>query len=272
MSGITLTLTEEGHHSESLPVRATSYDVENFISLCLIECDIKLRKIQSDQIQCPLQIFDASCLQSGKFIAPAVSKVIVKQKRYVYKTIDGPSYEPRATQDILYEIHALARFYGQPNIAQIVGLVVSGNPYQTYPSNNMPRVWRALRQLHEEKRSHLDVKPSNIVLDPEGNAFLIDIGGGSYTLDWLSPGMRLFLEQNYEQTPANAYLCAQIGTDTWAYGKLLSVIAKKSGPSLAFEELRKAGSDLAKSDLESRIDLSAALEKLELYGKKRRYR
>lgn len=198
------------------------------------------------------------------------------------------------------EIYTLVQFHGQPNIAQIVGLAVSGNPYQTNPSNSMPQVikgflleyypgesleqviyegtgtndlsplrWaiqvgRALRQLHEKKRSHLDVKPSNIVLDAEGNAFLIDIGGaGSYTSDWLSPEMRLFLEQNYAQTPVNADFCAQIATDAWAYGKVLSVIAKESGPELVREKLREVGNDLTKAELESRIDIGAALEYLE---------
>ncbi|KAJ5921425.1 hypothetical protein N7466_009751 [Penicillium verhagenii] len=274
VSGITLTLTEESHHS--LPIQAMSHDAGNFY---LAVSDRMRYKVEEDpnrviyphvsQIQYCLRTFDISCLHSGDFIAPAVSAVIVEEKKYAYKIIDRPLYEPRDTQDILDEIYALAQFHGQPNIAQIVGLVVSGNPYQTNPSNNMPRVGRALRQLHEKKRSHLDVKPSNIVLDAEGNAFLIDIGGaGSYTWDWLSPEMRLFLEQNYDQTPVNADFCVQIATDSWAYGKVLSVIAKESGPDLVHEKLREVGYDLTKAALESRIDIGAALEYLETIGEK----
>ncbi|KAJ5106867.1 hypothetical protein N7456_003542 [Penicillium angulare] len=214
LSGITLTLTEESHHS--LPIQVTSHDAENFY---LAVSHRMLYKIEEDpkrviypsfgQIQCCLRTFDASCLQSGDFIAPAVSAVIVEGKKYAFKTIDRPLYEPRDTQDILDEIHALAQFHGQPHIAQIVGLVVSGNPYQTNPSENMPQVikgfllefypggsleqvicggtgtndlsplrWaiqvgRALRQLHEKKRSHLDVKLSNVVDDNNNNAYAI---------------------------------------------------------------------------------------------------
>ncbi|KAJ5106644.1 hypothetical protein N7456_003319 [Penicillium angulare] len=305
LSRITLTLTEESHNS--IPIQATVQDTENlFIAVCHrmryeIEEDPKrviypnVEKIQG------LRLFDASCLQIGEILAPTVYTAIVEQRKYAYKKIDRPLYEPEDTQGILFEIDALMHCRGQPNIAQIIGLVVSENPYKTSPYNNMPQVirgfllqyyprgsleqminegittsdlsllrcalqvGRALIQLHKSERTHLDMKPSNVVLDAQGNAFLIDIGGaGSYTWDWLSPEMGQFLEQNSDKTPANARLSARVATDSWAYGQILSVIAERSGNNTVREKLQEVGASLTKTILEASISLTAALEKLQI--------
>lgn len=91
--------------------------------------------------------------------------------------------------------------------------------------------------------------------------------------------MRLFVEQNENQMPANADLCAQIATDSWADGKVLSLIAKESCLGLVGEKLRELGNYLTNAGLESRIDMGAALDHLETMeilhrknGKRCRYR
>lgn len=43
-------------------------------------------------------------------------------------------------------------------------------------SNILPQVLLALKAIHEEGIWHLDIKPSNIMLDKKGNAILIDFG------------------------------------------------------------------------------------------------
>lgn len=221
----------------------------------------------------------------------------MEHRKFIYKTIDRPIYEPRDTEDIISEINALAQFCEEPNIAQLVGLVESENPYKTSPSSKMLRVvtgflleyyskgsldhitseeiavteylkmqWamqvgKALNLLHTKGRSHLDIKPSNVVLDSERNAFLIDIGGaGYYTWEWLSPEMQVYMEENTEKTPADACLDAQIATDCWAYEKLLFFIATECSPGGAIsDELRAFGDDLTKSRPETRATPSNTL-------------
>ena len=76
------------------------------------------------------------------------------------------------------------------------------------------------------------------------------------------------MNRHYDQSPADAYLYAQIATDSWAYGKLLSVIAKKSGPGLVREKLQEVCDDSTKAEWESRIGMGAALEYLETVWEK----
>lgn len=244
-----------------------------------------------------LRSFDAGCLQNPEMIAPAVSTITLNHQKLIYKTIDRPIYESRDTKDIINEINALTQFRGAPNIAQLVGLVESENPYKTSLSSKMPRVitgflleyysggsldgitsegiavtdrlriqWaiqvgKALELLHTKERAHLDIKPSNVVLDSEQNAFLIDIGGsGCYTWEWLSPEMQVYMEENTEKTPADAALDVQVATDCWAYGKLLSFIATIYSPGGTMsDELRVIGDNLTKSTPETRTSLSKSL-------------
>ncbi|KAJ5721597.1 uncharacterized protein N7483_009531, partial [Penicillium malachiteum] len=84
-----------------------------------------------------LRTFDASCLQKTKFVAPTVSTVTFEQQKFAYKTIDPSVYEPGDTQNILYEIDALSQLRGHSDIAQLLGVVVSENPYKTNPSNEI---------------------------------------------------------------------------------------------------------------------------------------
>lgn len=216
-----------------------------------------------DRNQC-LPTFKASCLQIVEAIAPTVSTVLFKQQKFAYKMIDRPIYEPEDTEHILNEIDALTQLRGEPNIAQLVGLVISENPYKTRPSTDMPtvitrflleyysggsleemtegsevqhgflpvqlalQIGRALESLHKRGRSHLDVKPSNIVFDARKNAILIDISGtGGYVWEWLSPEMQMFTEQNIEISLPNTSFEARVASDSWAYGRLLSKIAER---------------------------------------------
>jgi serine/threonine protein kinase len=244
--------------------------------------------------------FEASCLQNAEFLAPTVFTVLFKQRKFAYKTIDRPIYEPGDTEHIMNEIDALAQFRGQPNIAQLVGLVASENPYKTCSSTKLPAVvtgflleyytggslersinedemrndslpirWAiqigtALESLHTSGRTHLDIKPSNIVLDANKNAILIDISGtGGYLWEWLSPEMQILIQQNIDITPANMPFGVRVATDCWAYGRLLSTIAEKCPPGGTGEKLRFIGEALNKAAPESRISLCDALAQLE---------
>ena len=200
--------------------------------------------------------------RAGDLGPPSIfGRITIDSTQVCLQTIDRPICEPRDTNHILDEIDALAQLRGQPNIAQLVGLVVSENPYKTCPSTDMPaliigflleyypggsleqiieeaevqngslplqwalQIGRALESLHKRGRSHLDVKPSNIVFDARKNAILIDISGtGGYMWEWLSPEMQMLIQQDCEIAPANASFEARIASDCWLmedYSRLL---------------------------------------------------
>lgn len=121
------------------------------------------------------------------------------------------------------------------------------------------QIGTALRSLHKRGRTHLDIKPSNIVLDANDNAVLIDVSGtGGYVWEWLSPEMQILSETS----PANAPFEARVSTDCWAYGRLLSAIAENIGTSRIGKKLQFIADALTKPAPESRILLCDALAQL----------
>lgn len=81
----------------------------------------------------------------------------------------------------------------------------------------------AVATLHKQDITHMDIKPSNMVLDKDGNLVLIDVGGaGGVTREWLSPAMRQVLD------PLSAPLQDRKQNDIWAVGKMLSEMADAS--------------------------------------------
>jgi serine/threonine protein kinase len=300
---ITLSLTEKSQNS--IMIRdgyqtPANYFISVAHQICyeITEDPWRVTYPTLDRNRC-LPIFEASSLRNIEVITPRVSTVKFKQEKFAFKTIDHPIYEPEDTDHILDEIDILTQLRGQPNIAQLVGLVVSENPYKTYPSTDIPvvvrgflleyypggsleqiveedkvqngssliqwalQIGRAVDSLHKRGRSHLDIKTSNIVLDDSENAILIDISGtGGYTLEWLSPEMHIYLQQDGDITPSNAPFGMQIATDCWAYGRVLSTIAEKSD-TRAGEKLQSVANDLTMAAIETRISLRDALTKLE---------
>ncbi|KAJ5703542.1 hypothetical protein N7493_011467 [Penicillium malachiteum] len=179
-----------------------------------------------DQVQIPdIPVFDLeNDFENFLFLNLSVMKVQIGEKIYAYKAIERLYYEPRDTQNVLAEMTALAKYRGYPNIAQIVGLVKSDDPYTTdrngpmpavltgflceyYPGGtlhdmmNNPEAWKkvdeslimkwaiqigtALHAMHKNGCTHIGVKPHNIMIDGNQDAVLIDIGGtGGFKLQW----------------------------------------------------------------------------------------
>lgn len=115
----------------------------------------------------------------------------------------------------------------------------------------------AVATLHEQDFTHMDIKPSNMVVDKHGNLVLIDVGGaGGVTREWLSPGMQQELD------PLAAPLHERKQNDTWAVGKVLSRMADAS--SARSDERRQiemaAKEAMNKPALTSLWQLSASLQ------------
>ncbi|KAH8430495.1 uncharacterized protein LDX57_008157 [Aspergillus melleus] len=251
-----------------------------------------------DQAQ-DLPTFEASHLQDEEDIAATVSTVYFKQKQLAYKKIDRPIYEPGDTEHILNEITALEQFRGRSNVAQLIGLVISDNPYKTrpattsspvitgflleyYPGGSLEQVlaetqdqddsllrrWalqigRALQTLHVQRRTHLDIKPSNIVFDANQNAILIDISGTSgYGWEWLAPEMQQIIERDAETAPASTAFDKRVATDCWAYGKILSTMATRLGTNGLGKRIKSISDALTTTDPKARVSSSHALDML----------
>ncbi|KAJ5447691.1 hypothetical protein N7445_002512 [Penicillium cf. griseofulvum] len=263
-----LTLSLTGQRENSITIRDKHPTIPNYFidvayrMYCKITEDprrVIYPTLDRDRYQ---PIFEASCLQNVKAIAPIVSTVFFNQQKFAYKTIDRPIFEPGDTNHILDEIDALIQLRGQPNIAQLVGLVVSENPYKTYPSTDIPVVITGFL-LEYYPGGSLEQTIKEATVQNCKNAILIDISGtGGYMWEWLSPEIQMLLQEDGEIAPANTLFEARVATDSWAYGRLLAMIAEKSSTG-GDENLQSVASDLTKAAIESRISLNDALAKLE---------
>lgn len=75
-------------------------------------------------------------------------------------------------------------------------------------------------------RAKENLKPSNVVLDDDGNAVLIDISGiGGVTHGWCAPEIR------NEISPFELQFQTRQLNDIWAYRKLLREIVSNAGNS-----------------------------------------
>lgn len=208
------------------------------------------------------------------------------EQDYIYKTVDRPFYTKADTEAIRKELENLEYFRNAQHIAQSAGVVVSPNPYTTSRQDDKPLVitgilleyycggsleqilsehrlkdydWQrwpfqvgtALSLLHDAKRTHMDVKLSNVVCDEKGNAFLIDISGiGGVTYSWLAPEMRC-------EAPDESFRARQLN-DTWAYGKVLHEIASRADCHPFATQMQNIAGKLMSEDPHSRMSLSVA--------------
>ncbi|KAF4220059.1 hypothetical protein CNMCM8980_003348 [Aspergillus fumigatiaffinis] len=167
-------------------------------------------------------------LSDEVMITAGVSKVFNVQNKapYILKVVNRPLYYPYDTEVIRRELEVLEICKGVPNIVQAAGIAVSTNPYMTSSASDQPLVvigillqfhsggslkealsegrlldhpWErwaaqiatALAHLHGAGITHMDIKPSNVVLDSDGNTILIDISGiGGVTYEWCTPEIR----------------------------------------------------------------------------------
>ncbi|KAJ5800226.1 protein kinase domain-containing protein [Penicillium psychrosexuale] len=118
------------------------------------------------------------------------------------------------------------------------------------------QIGNALSIIHGEKKTHMDLKPSNIVLDDDGNAVIIDISGiGGITYNWLAPEIR------GEMSRLDLPFQTRRLNDVWAYGKILTEIALNAGNSPFARTLRWVADHLTK-DVDARWTLSDGLSHL----------
>lgn len=218
---------------------------------------------------------------------------------YIYKTVNRAIYYPSDTNVIRSELTNLELFQGKRNIVQPAGVVVFRNPYTTVQAQDQQQDQRlvisgilmqyysggslkdilsdspavasypwerwviqiatALSCMHTAGKIHMDIKPSNIVLDDEGNAMIIDIsdiGGVTYT--WRAPETRDVL------SPIELPFESRRLYDTWTYGKLLCEIIANIVDSPYVETVKSIAARLMEDDPQIRMTLPEAISWLEI--------
>jgi serine/threonine protein kinase len=217
---------------------------------------------------------------------------------YIFKELGYVLYHPIDTSVVRSELTNLGHFRGMPNIVQPAGIVVARNPYMTSPNRDQPliirgillqyyrggslkdilskhqaagRPWQrwgiqiatALNCLHAAEKTHMDIKPSNIVVDAEGNAVLIDLSGIGVTYEWRAPETRDILSP--EELPFEDRRLY----DTWGYGKLLSEIVEQAVDCPYSEAVKLIAARLMEDDPHKRMTLTEVISRLETEDGKR---
>ncbi|EGE77072.1 serine/threonine protein kinase [Blastomyces dermatitidis ATCC 18188] len=213
---------------------------------------------------------------------------------YILKVVNRPLYQPHDTEVIRKELENLEIFRGVPNIVQAAGIAVSTNPYMTSNTRDQPLIvtgivlkfysggsiqralsehrllehsWErwpkqiatALHRFHAAGKTHMDIKPSNVVLDADGNAVLIDISGiGGITHGWRAPEIR------DEISPNELPYGVRKSNDTWAYGKFLSELVRHAKDSPITRILKRIAGRLMVESVHGRMSMFEAI--LELFG------
>ncbi|KAG2418663.1 hypothetical protein HFD88_001764 [Aspergillus terreus] len=212
---------------------------------------------------------------------------------YILKVVNRPLYRPHDTNVIRKELENLHRFRGVPNIVQAAGIAVSDNPYKTSRLRNERQVvvgivlefheggslrdvlrgnrltdvtlrrWAlqiaiALSHMHQAGIAHMDIKPSNVVIDAGGNAVVIDISGiGGITYEWRAPEIR------DEISPCSLPFELRQSNDVWACGKLLSEMASYAEDSSMSITLNELADGLTRENAQDRMTLLEAVSSLE---------
>ncbi|PYI10643.1 kinase domain protein [Aspergillus sclerotiicarbonarius CBS 121057] len=245
----------------------------------------------SDDFPCFRKINDGELIRDTE-ISDGVFQVYHNGVRYILKIVNRPLYEPRDTEVLRKELENLEYFAGVPNIVQAAGVAVSTNPYVTssgsdgplvvtgillkaYPGGSLRQVlsenrvaeytWKkwpvqigtALNRFHEANKTHMDIKPSNIVIDSEGNAVIIDIGGiGGMTRQWCSP------EIQDETSPFDLPFEQRRLNDVWAYGKILFEIGSHAKDDPFANRLKQVADCLMRENCQTRMSLPMAISRL----------
>ena len=153
-------------------------------------------------------------------VAPGIFRVRIEddieERSYIFKSIDKSFNETEDTAILQQELQNL-KMIRHSNIVQLISVVTSDNSYhirmtqdpysvlrgfllEYHPGGTLEealknhrvhcglRKWPfqiacGLEQLHRLKIAHMNLKPSNVVLDAKDDAILIDISGIAFTND-----------------------------------------------------------------------------------------
>lgn len=149
----------------------------NIVSL--YDASIKQLKPQLTQDN---SLTTSHAIQHTKNVQSSPSNLInYHNKGHLYLPDSGCSYDPPC------QIILILKYYPRGNLQQIVEHRLKKDGY-TFKSRLLLRLFwditKAVRVLHDNKPSlvHNDIKPSNITIDQDGSAVLLDFGSVDYAI------------------------------------------------------------------------------------------
>jgi serine/threonine protein kinase len=105
------------------------------------------------------------------------------------------------------------------------------------------QIAEALACVHKQGVTHMDLKPSNILISAESNAILSDISGfGGTTREHLAPEMQDIPE------PLAESMDSRVCNDIWALGKMFKEMGVASSNEIENRQLKKIGLDATVDD------------------------
>ncbi|OAX78737.1 hypothetical protein ACJ72_06953 [Emergomyces africanus] len=137
------------------------------------------------------QVSDVRSKEEIRNVVSWVSRIQLKddERWYIYEEIDRPFYSPRDSVVLQQEVQNLRLLRDWDyNISVMRGILLDYHSAgilerilkKTNRSNHLWQKWalqitEALNQIHLSNNTHIDLKLSNVVIDNEDNAVLIDI-------------------------------------------------------------------------------------------------
>jgi serine/threonine protein kinase len=101
----------------------------------------------------------------------------------------------------------------------------------------------ALSRVHEQQVTHMDLKPSNVLISTEMNAVLSDVSGiGGVTRDYLAPEMLNIPD------PLAESMESRVWNDIWALGKMFMEMGDASSNNIEKEQLKRIARDATAED------------------------
>jgi eukaryotic-like serine/threonine-protein kinase len=201
------------------------------------------------------------------------------------KLVSGRHFDRRASERFAVERQALARLK-HPNIARLLdgGVTADGVPYllmdyvegvtilehieETDPSvaevvGLLLQVCDAVADAHRKLVVHGDLKPSNILVTPAGEARLLDFGVARLTdIAGETSAQRAPLTAAYASPERRKGEPPTTADDVYALGLLLRELVSRSGPSLRKETLPRP----LPRDLDAIASQAAAADPQGRYG------
>ena len=123
----------------------------------------------------------------------------------------------------------------------------TGKPFsETEVRNILPQILSALKEVHQNEIWHLDIKPGNIMLDKDGNAYLIDFGASKQIRSngSITTSTALCYTPGYAPNEQIGQMYDRFGpwTDIYALGATIYTLLTNKRPPMAID-IEEEGDD-----------------------------